>query len=248
VCVLEGPDLIAAALESAQHFEAIYLDSGAAADERFREVLARAASQGVRTYLLAPGVVERVADAASPQPILAAVRFTTPARDGIAAHGLTMILHDVRDPGNAGTSIRSADAAGVDAVYLTGESVDPYNPKTLRATAGSLFHLPVVMGDLADVVDHLHDRGVRVWAAVVRDGVPYADAQLAGPVAVVVGNESEGLDANALQLCDERLSIPMAGRSESLNLGVAASLVAFEALRQRQRAAGASPRPSLEGS
>jgi TrmH family RNA methyltransferase len=248
VCVLEGPDLVAAALETNQQFEAVYVDADAVDDVRYRGVLELAESRGVRIFLLAPGVVEKVADATTPQPVLAAVRFPTLSHSPVATRGLTLILHDVRDPGNAGTVIRSADAAGADAVYLTGESVDPYNPKTIRATAGSLFHVPVLVGGLSDVVGQVRDRGANVWAAVVRGGVDYTDAALAGPVAVVVGNESDGLDADALALCDDRLSIPMAGRSESLNLGVAASLVAFEALRQRRSAAGQSPRPSLEGS
>lgn len=248
MCVLEGPDLVAVALETSQQFEAVYVDAGAVDEARYRELLEFAASRGVRIFTLAPGVIERIADAATPQPILAAVRFATPSRAEVVTRGLTLILHGVRDPGNAGTVIRSADAAGADAVYLTGASVDPYNPKTLRATAGSIFHVPVLVGDLADVVAHARGRGASVWAAVVHGGVAYTDAALAGPVAVVVGNESDGLDADAVALCDDRLSIPMPGHSESLNLGVAASLVAFEALRQRENAAGQSPRPSLEGS
>lgn len=247
-CVLEGPDLVSSALDSGQEFEAIYLDEAAAGDEVLAPVLARAERQGVRCFTLAPGVVERVADARTPQPVLAAVRFRPGSLSDLPVTGLTIVLHDVRDPGNCGTVIRSADAAGADGVILTGQSVDPFNPKTLRATAGSIFHLPVAVADLGDALDDLRRRGARVWAAIVSGGTPLAEVDLGGCSAVVIGNESEGLDASALAMCEETLSIPMVGRSESLNLGVAASLILFEALRQRGGPASQSAPPSLGGS
>ncbi|MFI5035209.1 MAG: TrmH family RNA methyltransferase [Acidimicrobiales bacterium] len=248
VCVVEGPDLVEAALATGHEVEALYVDDAASQDRRIADVLERASAAGVAVYRLAAGVLDRVADTATPQPILAAVRFVAPGLETLGTGGLTLVLHDVRDPGNVGTVIRSADAAGADAVVLTGHSVDPYNPKTLRATAGSIFHLPVAVTGLAELTGHLRSRGVVSWAAVVRGGTPYGTAALGGSVAVVIGNESGGLDDDALRSCDERLSIPMVGRGESLNLGVAASLVAFEALRQRQVAGRESARPSLGGS
>ncbi|MDE3065022.1 MAG: RNA methyltransferase [Acidobacteriota bacterium] len=247
-CVLEGPDLVAAALDSGQEFEAIYLDQAAEGDEAVAPVLARAERQGVRCFTLASGALARVADARTPQPILAAVRFRPGSLADLPATGFTIVLHDVRDPGNCGTVIRSADAAGADGVILTGQSVDPFNPKTLRATAGSIFHLPVVVGDLGDALDDLRGRGARVWAAVASGGTPLATVDLGGCSAVVIGNESAGLDADALAMCDATLSIPMVGWSESLNLGVAASLILFEALRQREGPASQSAPPSLGGS
>jgi RNA methyltransferase, TrmH family len=248
LCVLEGPDLVESALETGQEIEALYLEAGATDDPRYTDLVERGSAVGVRSFVLAPGVMDKVADAKTPQPILATVRFRARALGELEFRGLTLVLHDVRDPGNAGTVIRSADAAGVDAVIFTGQSVDPYNPKTLRATAGSVFHLPLVVADLTEVIAHARESGVRSWAAVVRDGRPFLGVDLGGPVVVVIGNESDGLDDAALALCDDRLSIPMVGRSESLNLGVAASLIVFEALRQRDTTARQSTRPSLGGS
>jgi RNA methyltransferase, TrmH family len=247
VCVLEGLDLVEAALDTGQEFEGLFFDNDAR-DERLGDLRSRATQRGVRCFTLATGVIDRVADAQSPQPVLATVRFAPAQLDVIPSVGLTLILHDVRDPGNAGTVIRSGDAAGVDAVLMTGHCVDPYNPKTLRATAGSIFHVPVVVADLGAAVAELSRRGASTWAAVVRGGTPLTDAPLRGPCAVVVGNESEGLDEATIARCAGSLSIPMVGRSESLNLGVAASLIAFEAMRQSRIADGKPGRPSLGGS
>ena len=247
MCVLEGPDLVDEALATGQELEALYVAPGATGDPRLAAAVARGLAAGVRSFALAPGVMEKVANATTPQPILATMRFRAGSVAELGFRGLSLILHDVRDPGNAGTVIRSADAAGADAVIFTGHSVDPYSPKTLRATAGSIFHLPIAVAELAHAVAQARAAGAAIWSAVVRDGRPFLDVALSGPAVVVIGNESEGLDADALALCDDALSIPMPGRSESLNLGVAASLILFESLRQREAAARQSGRPSLGG-
>ena len=163
----------------------------------------------------------------------------------IPASGLVLVLHDVRDPGNAGTIIRSADAAGVTAVVFTGQSVDPFNPKTLRATAGSIFRLPVCVSDLATTLEHFAASGAATYATVVRGGRGYREVDFTPASVVVIGNEAEGLDDVAVAACHSSISIPMAGRGESLNAGVAASLIAFEALWQRQGALSTPRPPSL---
>jgi TrmH family RNA methyltransferase len=248
VCVLEGRDLILAALDSAVEFEAIFVDAGQAHDGETAQVVARAAASSVRVFALAPGVLEKVADAQTPQPVLAAVRLPVTELAEVPADGLVLVLHDVRDPGNAGTIIRSADASGARAVVFTGQSVDPFNPKTLRATAGSVFHVPVAVSTLEETLEHFTTRGSRTFATVVHGGVSLRSVDLSGGSVVVIGNEASGLDEASVAMCQDRLSIPMSGASESLNAGVAASLIAFEAQWQRQDATSSSPRPSLEGS
>jgi TrmH family RNA methyltransferase len=248
VCVLEGPDLVLAALDSAVEFEAIFVDAAQASAGEVADVVARASSSSVRVFALAPGVLEKVADAQTPQPVLAAVRLPVTDLNEVPADGLVLVLHDVRDPGNAGTIIRSADAAGARAVVFTGQSVDPFNPKTLRATAGSVFHLPVAVSTLDETLAHFAARGARTFATVVHGGASLRSVDLTGPSVVVIGNEASGLDEAAIAMCQDRLSIPMTGASESLNAGVAASLIAFEALWQREDATSSPPRPSLEGS
>ena len=247
MCVLEGPDLVFAALDSGVEFEALYVDRLATAHEGATEVIDRARAAGVRLFALEPGVLEKIADTKTPQPVLASVRFRVPDVASLAVRGLTLVLHDVRDPGNAGTIIRSADAAGVTSVVLTGQSVDPFNPKTLRASAGAIFHLPVAVGSLGVVLDHFVRGSARTWATVVREGEDLTRVDFSGSSVVVIGNEADGLDQAAIDLCQGSLRIAMTGRSESLNAGVAASLVAFAALWQREGTGSSLAPPSLTG-
>jgi TrmH family RNA methyltransferase len=245
VCVLEGPDLVASALAANSEFEAIYVDHAHASEWLSSELHDLASRHGVRVFSLAPGVLERVADASTPQPILAAVRLPVAEVADIACAGLVLVLHDLRDPGNAGTLIRSADAAGATAVIFTGHSVDPFNPKTLRATAGSIFHLPIAVGPLAATLQSFAERGAVTYATVVRGGVDHREIDYRQATVVVIGNEADGLDEESVARCDGALSIAMAGSSESLNAGVAGSLIAFEAMWRRQNTTTEPPTPSL---
>ena len=248
MCVLEGPDLVRAALDAEVEFEAVFVDGAQQASGAFAGILRDAEAKGVRVFALAKGVLATVADAQTPQPVLATVRLPLVELSAIRAEGLIFVLHDVRDPGNAGTIVRSADAAGASAVVFSGQSVDPFNPKTLRASAGSVFHVPVCVDDLAVAIAHFSGEGARVLATVVRGGASHRTQDLVVPTVIVIGNEATGLDDEAVSLCDASITIPMQGAAESLNAAIAASLIAFEALYQRQdRSSAPSPR-SLEGS
>jgi len=168
----------------------------------------------------------------TPQGIVAVAKQSpTSVRDVFAASPrLVAICEEVRDPGNLGTIIRAADAAGADAVVLTGRTVDLYNPKVVRASTGSIFHLPVAVGvDLSTAVDRAHAAGVRVVAADV-GGADFLDSRslLAEPTAWLFGNEARGLDEVALKLADLSLRLPIYGRAESLNLATAASVCLYE--------------------
>jgi TrmH family RNA methyltransferase len=245
VCVIEGPDLVRSALLASIEFEAIYVDADGAKNEAVRAVVSDASTRGVRVFSLAAGVLDRVADAATPQPIVAAVRVPVHELSAIPVEHLVLVLHDVRDPGNAGTLIRSADAAGASGVIFTGTSVDPFNPKTLRATAGSIFHTPVAVASLEDTLASFRTRGATVLATVVRGGTSHRDVDLTKPTLVLIGNEAEGLSDEVIDLCDGSITIAMAGDNESLNAGVAGSLIAFEALWQRQDTKRPPTTPSL---
>jgi TrmH family RNA methyltransferase len=142
-----------------------------------------------------------------------------------AAASLVLVADRLGDPGNAGTIIRSAEAAGADAVVLTPGSVDPFNPKVIRASAGSLFRIPVVEAPLDAI-------GLRLLGTSSHHGTIYTDADLAGPVAIVVGNEAHGLPADAPM--GAWVTIPIAGSVESLNAAMAATVLLFEADRQRR--------------
>ncbi|MDM4762530.1 RNA methyltransferase [Galbitalea sp. SE-J8] len=179
-------------------------------------------------------VLDAMADTVTPQGVIAVCRmFPTALKDVFgAAPRLVAILEEVRDPGNAGTIIRAADAAGADAVILSGRSVDPFNPKVVRSTTGSLFHVPVTTGvELADVVDRAREAGVRVIAADIR-GEDLLAARRAGvldsPTAWLFGNEARGLTDEARALAERAITVPIYGRAESMNLATAASVCLYE--------------------
>lgn len=201
----------------------------------------------VRSVFPDPGSVDAApVDAGSFDPASADPSGGLEARGGSASEGslpgLVAILEQVRDPGNAGTIIRAADAAGADAVVLTGRSVDPYNPKVVRSTTGSLFHVPVSVGvTLADAVARAKALGYTVLAADVSgDDLPEvrADGMLDGPTAWVFGNEARGLTDEDLALVDRAVKVPIYGQAESMNLATAASVCLYEsAFAQRVAAA-----------
>jgi TrmH family RNA methyltransferase len=240
--ILEGPDLVVAALDAGVELESVYFEAAARSPrhQACAEALTRAEARGVELVELADGVLERVADARSPQPVLGLAPMPPSGLDVIPARGLVLVLCEVNDPGNLGTAIRSADAAGAAAVVVCGQSVDVFNPKTLRATAGSVFQVPVAVAPtLSAVVVALHESERTVLGAVVEGGEPLWSASLARDVAVVVGAEASGLSDEDRALLDGEISIEMDGHAQSLNAGVAAALVCFESLRQRR----ASPAP-----
>lgn len=209
--------------------------------ERHQDVRDAARAAGIDIEFTTEAVLDAMADTVTPQGIVAVARQSpTALRDVFAASPrLIAICEEVRDPGNLGTIIRAADAAGADAVVLTGRTVDPYNPKVVRATTGSLFHVPVAVGaDLADVALRARDAGMRVVAADVGgDDFLERRAVLAGPTAWLFGNEARGLDDAALAHADLSLRLPIYGRAESLNLATAASVCLYETAFA-QRAAG----------
>jgi RNA methyltransferase, TrmH family len=240
-CVLEGPDLITAALDAGVAIEAVYFEAPAVAAERpaCAAALSLAAAHGVRVIELADGVMAKVADAITPQPVLAVATLPDTSLDRLPEDGFVLVLHDVRDPGNLGTAVRAADAAGTAAVIVSGESVDVFNPKALRATAGSVFHLPVcVAGSLREALAALRATERRVLGAVVVGGVPLWRVPLGAKSAVVVGGEATGLTDVDRAALDGAVTIEMAGRAQSLNVGVAAALLCFESLRRRAGSVG----------
>lgn len=235
--VVEGVKLLAEALDSGARVESVYLGAGAGDAGGAAAVLAqRAFESGARVYDLGPGVLERIAGTVTPQPVLGVVPFLDRPLESLRAATLLLVAVDVRDPGNAGTVIRSAEAAGSDGVIFCDGSVDVYNPKTVRASAGSMFHVPVVAGGSPnEVLGEVASWGIWRLATSATGGVDYGEADLSARIAFVLGNEANGLPGDLDPLVDERVTIPMTGRSESLNVGMAAAVLCFEAARQRRR-------------
>jgi TrmH family RNA methyltransferase len=245
VFVAEGAELLRTALRAGAAIESVYLAPEGEEDPATRATCEQALETGARLFTLAPGVLERVADTVTPQPVLTILPMlgAGAADQAAAEEPLIVVLVDVRDPGNAGTVLRTADASGVNAVVFSGESVDPYNPKTVRASAGSLFHVPFsVQADPVALAATFQARGYRTLAAVARDGDDYAALDWSVPTVLFLGNEAAGLGGEVRQAIGGAVAIPMDGRAESLNVGVACAVLCFEALRQRRcPSAGSGP-------
>ncbi len=218
-----------------------------AATTTYAALRAAVVGSGLPWILVEEAALTSLSETVSPQGVVATCRFLDrPLSDVLAADArLVAVCADVRDPGNAGTVIRCADAAGADLVVLAGRSVDAYNGKTVRATVGSLFHLPLALeDDPAATVALLQSRGLTVLAA---DGAGETDLDeaadsglLAGPTAWLFGNEAWGLPVDLAALADHRVRIPIHGRAESLNLATAAAVCLYASARA-QRAPGESP-------
>jgi TrmH family RNA methyltransferase len=234
--------LLREALDANAPIEAVYVAPRTEAGTDVAEV-GEAWERGIRVHDLAPGVLERISGTVSPQPLLAVVRMIDVALGSVDAAVPDLrpliVCADVRDPGNLGTVLRSAEAAGAAGVVCCDGTVDVYNPKCVRASAGALFHVPVVVGgDAVNVVEAIRARGRPCLGAAVGRGTPYTEANLAAPVALVVGNEANGLPAVLESHLDGLVHIPMEGRSESINVGMACAVLCFEAARQRRARAG----------
>ncbi len=242
--LLEGPQAVAEALQYRPELIVEIFATASALDRH--SAIARAASAvDCRVERVTDAVLETIADTVTPQGVVAVCRQFPLSLDDLLAQRplLVAVLEEVRDPGNAGTIIRVADAAGADAVILSGTSVDVYNPKVVRATTGSLFHLPVVVGvPLDSTLQRLRESGSRVLAADISGDDLLAvrsDGHLDGPTAWLFGNEARGLTPEQLELADRAVIVPIYGKAESLNLATAAAVCLYESAFA-QRASGAA--------
>jgi len=227
----EGPQAVREALAASPDSGAdVVVEVFATADATARHP-ELCASAGDRWTEVDEDVLAAVADAVNPQGVVARCRSVVGTLADLPVHAaFVVVCADVRDPGNAGAVIRCADAAGADAVLLVGDSVDPLNPKAVRATAGSLFHLPVLAHrDVVDAIAELQERGLQVLAADGTGSVGLHDdaIDLAAPTAWLMGNEAWGLPAEISGLADHVVAVPIYGRAESLNLATAAAVCLY---------------------
>lgn len=234
--VIDGPTLLAEALAAGLSVEEVF-----ATDDADQAAVAAAVAAGAVVHQVPSDVLARAVDTVTPQGLAAiAPRVEVGHRDAVAAvraGGLGVVLVDVADPGNAGTLVRAAEAAGAAAVLFCGRSVDPSAPKCVRASAGALFHLPIAVGgEAVEILGYLREAGVRCLATVPRGGIPYDTVDLTGPIALVLGGESQGLSPAVVDAADEAISVPMPGRAESLNVAMAGAVLCFEVARQRRAA------------
>ena len=231
--IIDGPVLVAEAIRMRVPIEAIYVEAGTN-----EAIVHDAEAAGIRIHVVQPGAVHKYTDVMTPQGVVALA--ATPAVDLETA--LTrandmplLVLSAVSDPGNAGTLVRMAEASGVGAVLFCDGSVDPFAPKCVRASAGSIFHVPVVSGgNPVQVLEAIGGRGVQRLGTDAHRGKPYDEVDLTAPFALVLGNETHGLPAEVAEQVDGWVHVPMAGDAESLNVAMAGSVICFDAARKRR--------------
>jgi len=236
LCLLEGPKLIEEALASGVEIVEAAAAPRAESTERGARVLAGLRARGTPVRRLSDDLVTALSAAETSQGVLGLAR--RPAFDEEALYRgtpLVVVAVGVQDPGNLGGLLRTAEAAGASGAYLTAGTADPFSWKALRGSMGSAFRVPHHRGlEAHEVLRRLRARGVAVLATAGEGGRPYDRADWRRPVALLLGREGAGLPEELLRAADERVSIPMGGRAESLNVGVAAGILLFEAARQRR--------------
>jgi TrmH family RNA methyltransferase len=231
----EGPQAVREALRQPGVLTELFITSQGSA--RHPDLVAQAAGLGVSVHEVSGDIMAELAQTITPQGLLGVCRFVDVPLESLLTGSprLVALLANVRDPGNAGTVLRTADAAGADGVIFAAASVDPYNSKCVRSSAGSLFHLPVVVGvPLTAAITSLRAAGLQILAADgsaehILDSANGPD--LARPTAWMFGNEAWGLPADLLALADDPVAVPIYGQAESLNLAAAAAVCLYASAR-----------------
>ncbi|MPZ73187.1 MAG: RNA methyltransferase [Nitriliruptorales bacterium] len=234
--LVEGPQAVA---EGVLFLSRLFVGEAHGRDD----IVATARDAGVEILTVSDSVLSDLATTVTPQPMVGVATLPSPSlEDVVSGARLLVVLDQVRDPGNVGTALRTADAAGADGVILSRGSVDPRNPKAVRSSAGSLFHLPVVDSvGFSDIVRACRAHSVRLVAAAAEADTDHTSADLGGRVALVLGSEAHGLPPHVQNACDLRVRIPMhrtprhgyRGSAESLNLAATVAILTYEAVRQR---------------
>jgi RNA methyltransferase, TrmH family len=222
----EGPNLVEAALTRGLVIDVFVTE---AAQHRFAELL-----DGRTIHVITDKAAKALSDTVTPVGLFAVCTMPEVNLDDVlgAAPRLVLVAVDTSEPGNAGTLIRIADAMGADAVVLAGDGVDPFNGKCLRASAGSIFALPVLeMTDTTALIAKLASAGLRVFATTLDGEVSLDDAELSAPTAWMFGAEAHGLAPELAALADARVCIPMQGSAESLNIAAAAAICLYQSAR-----------------
>jgi TrmH family RNA methyltransferase len=230
---IEGPRILEEAIRSGLRFRAVFFRQSAEAQAD--RLLPQLASE-VETLILPDDVFAGAAATETPQGVAALVKFKDFNLDDVLRppQPLVVVLAGVQNPGNLGTVLRSAEAFGASGVLLAEKTVSRFNPKAVRASAGSVFRVPVVEMKLAEAAAKLREHGLRLVATSSHQGAPVDQAEFAGALAIFLGSEGAGLPREAMSRMDEVIAIPHSPRVESLNAGIAASILLYEAARQRR--------------
>lgn len=236
--VIEGPNAFEALLRSGYDIEALFYSQDL--NSNHRSLISHAFERGISVFEVSEGVLESVMDLVNAQPIVAIAPIPTLRDPSLLKSNPVLLLDELRDPGNAGTIIRSAHATGVCDIYFLPGCVDPYNPKTVRASVGSIFFVNCYVGlSKINAVSQLKLAGYKVFYASSEDtegshkAVIHTDLDFKENIAIVIGNEATGVSDEMMVICDGAVTIPTLGSLESLNASMAATVLLFESWRQR---------------
>ena len=233
-CAIEGLRILEEAIRSGLRFRAVFFSELALA--RAQRLLPQIGAQ-VETLLLPDKLFSSAVPSETPQGVAALVRWKEFSLEDVLAKaqaGPILAIAGVQDPGNLGTILRSAEAFSAVGVVLGEGTVSPFHPKVVRASAGSVFRLPVVRASLSDALGRMKQSGLQLVATASHQGTPLDQAKFSGPLAIFVGSEGAGLPRNLIQAMDEVVAVPQAPQVDSLNVGVAASIVLYEVARRRK--------------
>ena len=232
-CAVEGVKMVEEALRSGLHLDSVFFSETARplAEKLLPQVNAR-----TETLVLPDALFKSIVPSETPQGVAALVKLQTFSASQLldqSSDGLFVVAAGVQDPGNLGTILRSAEAFGAAGIFLVEGTVSPYNWKVLRGSAGSIFRLPFLQIASAELIPLLRRSGLRLLATSSRQGTPLPQVSWTLPLAIFIGNEGAGLSRDLMREMDETLAIPQATQVESLNAGVAASIVLYEAAKHR---------------
>ncbi len=239
--LIEGVRIVEEAVEREGCVEKLIVTPQAIYNERVAALVQAAKEANIEIMLVADRVMDYISETKTSQGIMAQVRPVRFTEDDLESGQIPIVVvaHLLQDPGNIGTLIRVAEAAGIGGVVTTPGTVDFYNPKALRATMGSIFRLPAVKADsLEGFIDSFRKKGYRIAAAMVSVRTRYFDLDYSVPTVIILGQEGTGLPIEAYNLTDTQVSIPMATMIDSLNVAGAASVILYEAVRQKYAAGG----------
>ncbi len=234
--VIEGMRIIETAIEAGANIRDVFFTDHLGARKEGRAILRTLAKKGADIFATTEHLLSKITDTETPQGIAAVVYYEVSSLDSLPViqNPLYAVADGVREPGNLGTIVRISDAAGADAVILLEETCDVLNSKAIRATAGSLFHIPIVLARTETFVKWLQSRGIMLTEASTGAVVSVFDAKLDGPVALAFGNEARGVSSVIRKAAALSLKIPIYGKAESINVALAAAVCIYEAARQRR--------------
>jgi TrmH family RNA methyltransferase len=230
--VAEGVRLVEEALAAEWPFRFVLI--GENLSERGKALLADLKSRGVETEVVAKSLMQSVGETESSQGVLAVlevIQLSIPQ-----SLSFVLIPDQIRDPGNLGTLLRTAVAAGVQAIFLPPETTEPFAPKVVRSGMGAHFHIPIITSSWDEI--RTHTKGIKIHLADTEGSTPYWQADFLSPMALIVGGEADGASQPARDLASAQVSIPMPGGSESLNAAAAGAILMFEVVRQRTQIQG----------